>query len=384
MATLLGEEIVERYATRCHDAEALDRFWQVGTTTSDEPVELNAAVREADLVVTVSLVQAPLNGGFHTLVTGLTSARCSRVLFSARNLSQGPTAFEPQGSGLHKAIRRAGKLLERKLEIFHVELAIDTRMWAAPVARMAPTEGVLPRALAAWAAVPEPLRARASRLFHADYQTIAVFAGSTEKVHSRILEVLEERCCVHVDKQADVAVLGVPTVTPHSTHSLGNPVLAVSSAFGYQLAWHHGGPIFRKGGALIVFAPLVERFEKPRHLAYLRFYEDVLSETRDPMEMASKYEISYSGRPELVSAYRRRNGYHGMHPFISWYLASNTLARASKVFAVGAATKPAERMGLIPVATLEEALAGAKEAVGKTEPSIAVPLMPPIFGLDFR
>ena len=383
IATVLGEKAAQVHALSCHDAEALDGFADFGSTSEGEPVELNAALTAADLVISVALVQTPLNGGYGPLVSGLASARTARVVWSAKNLCAGPNALDPR-SGLHKATRRIGKLLEKKLEIFHLEIALDTRLWASPIARLAKAEGALPRPLQAWSRIPEPLRARASRLFRAEYQPVAVFAGQVEKVHARILETLDARCYAPVERQADIVVLGLASVTPHATRSLGNPVLAASSAFGYHLAWHKGGPLFKKNGAVVLLAPLVERFDKPRHLPYQRFYNEVLAATREPSEMAERFESLYAGRPEFVSAYRRRNAYHGLHPFFSWYLGWSTLARCNKVFAVGSEKRPAERLGFVPVATVEEALQAAREAVGKPRPSVAVPAMPPAFGLNLR
>ncbi|MGI5861695.1 MAG: lactate racemase domain-containing protein [Myxococcales bacterium] len=383
IATVLGQEPLGTYGLSCHDAEDLDGFADIGSTREGEPIELNAALTGADLVISVALVQTPLNGGYSPLVSGLASARTARAVWSAKNLCEGPNALDPR-SGLHKAMQRIGRLLEKKLEIFHVEIALDTRLWSAPIARQAKADGALPRPLQAWSRIPEPLRARASRLFRAEYQPVAVFAGQVEKVHARVLETLNERCYVPVEKQADIVVLGLASVTPHATRSLGNPVLAATSAFGFHLAWHKGGPLFKKEGAVVLLAPLVERFDKPRHLPYQRFYNEVLSATREPREMAERFEALYSGRPEFVSAYRRRNAYHGLHPFFSWYLGWSTLARCKKVFAVGAEKRPAERLGFVPVATVEEALQAAREAVGKAKPTVAVPAMPPAFGVNLR
>ena len=364
----------------CHDAEAIDRLATIGTTTQGELIELNDAVTRADLVVTLAIAQAPVQGGWTTLMPGLASVASARAFLTAKNLSEGITPFEPE-SRFQKALRRAGKVLEKKLDLFHVELALDTRMWFKAVIDFLRPEGEVPAPVAAWDRIPEPIRARASRLFHSEYQTIAVAAGSVDAAHERIRQVLLERCYTEVGSQADVVVLGVPAVAPHTLNSYDNPVLDVASAFGYVLAWHQGRPLVRKGGSVVLLTPLHERFDRPTHLPYVEFYEKVLAQTRDPAQLAERFETLFSGRPEYVSAYRRRRAYHGLQPFHLWYQACNVLAKVGKVFVVGAGKQAAERFGFTASASFEDALDAAREAAGGAGATLAAPVLPPAFGM---
>ncbi|MBI5548397.1 MAG: DUF2088 domain-containing protein [Deltaproteobacteria bacterium] len=380
IARVAGVTALASHTALCHDAEAIDRLVEVGKTSEGELVELNAAVTEADLVVSLAVAQAPVQGGWTTLIPGLASVACARTFLTAKNLAEGATPFDPS-SRFQKALRRGGRLLERKVSIFHVELALDTRLWFKPVINLLRPEGEVPAPVAAWDRIPEPIRARASRLFRSEYQTIGVAAGSVNVAHAAVCDLLSSSNYAKVDSPADVVVLGVPAVTPHTLGSYDNPVLDVASAFGYVLAWHDGKPLVRKGGAVVLLTPLHERFDRPTHLPYVEFYEKVLAETREPAEMAERHEALFSGRPEYVAAYRRRHAYHGIQPFHAWYQAWNVLSRVGKVIVVGAQEQTARRFGFESAKSLEDALGRARDFAGGPTASVAAPVLPPAFGI---
>ncbi len=378
ISRIAGVPAMASHHGRCHDAEDLDRLAVLGATSEGEQVELNAALGEADLVVTLSLAQAPVQGGFSTLLPGLASVACARAFLTAENLAAGETPFA-EGSRLQRALRRAGKVLEKRLQIFHVELALDTRLWFKPMIGLLRPKSEIPKPVSAWNSIPEPIRARASRLFRSEYQVIGVAAGSVGAAHGAMSELLLERSYVSA-KQSDVVVLGVPAVAPHTLNSYTNPVLDVALAFGYVLAWTDGKPLVKKGGVVVLLNPLRERFDKPVHAAHAAFYQKVLADTRDPREMAERHEHLFAGRPELVGAYRKKFAFHGVHPFHLWYQASSVLSKVGRVVVVGASKKVADRFGFEAARDLEEALSMARESAGR-DASVAVPVIPPAFGV---
>jgi hypothetical protein len=375
MAHVAGVQAMASHESACHDAEDLSRLADFGASADGLPLELDARLSEADLVVTLSVAQAPLQGGFATLVGGLASAHTARALYSAANLVR-HSPFDPEAP-LHKALESAGLALEKKLRLFHVELALDVR---ASARQLALQGGALPRSLAAWNRVPQALRERASRLVHGEYQLLGAFAGTTAAAHRRALAAVEAANVVRVERAADIAVVGVPSAGPFADGGRTNPVLAASSAFTYLLGWREGPPLFKPGGQVILLAPLREEFDRAAHLPYREFYERVLAATRDPFAMAEHEETLFAGRPEYVSAYRRRHALHGLHPFHTWYFAWSTLSQAGGVFAVGASRPVAQRLGFQAVSSLEEALAQARERAGGAQASIAALTSPP-FGV---
>ncbi len=374
IAHVAGVQTMASHESACHDAEDLSRLADFGDVDG-LPLELDARLREADLVITLSVAQAAPQGGFATLVGGLASARTARALFSAENLAR-HSPFDP-GSPFHRALSTAGVALEKKLRLFHVELALDARVSSRPPALQA---GALPRPLAAWNRVPLSLRERASRLVHGDYQLLGAFAGSTEAAHQRALQAMEAANVVRVKQPVDVVVLGVPAAGPFSDGGRTNPVLAACNAFGYLLGWRAGPPLFKPGGQVILLAPLREEFDRASHLPYLEFYNQVLAATRDPFAMAARDEDRFAGRPEYVSAYRRRHALHGLHPFHAWYLAWSTLSQAGGVIAVGASPAVAQRLGFQEAETLVQALDRARERAGGRHATVAALTSPP-FGV---
>ncbi len=383
LAAAAGVSALASHHTRCHDAEEPGGFAELGTTSEGEPIELDTALTEADLVITLALAQGPLQGGYTTLIGGLASARTARALLSPRHLAEGPTHFDPYQGRMHLAMKRAGELVERKLPVFQVELAIDTRLLTRAFSSLLEAQEGLTAPARAWNLMPQPLRQRAARLMRSDYQTVSVHAGSVGAVHARTIQVLQETCTVPVEGRSDVVILGVPTAGPHTQGGSDNPVLAATFAFGYLLAWHQGGPLFRDGGAVILLNPLAPHFDRAMHAAHADFYEQVLPVTRDAMAMG-ELEEKFAAAPERLSAYRTQHAYHPLHPFHRWYRAAGTLARCGKVFAVGADPKVAERLGFSAVATLERALAEAKEMTGGDQATVSVLAIPPAFGVRIR
>lgn len=366
IAHVAGVQAMASHESACHDAEDLARLADFGSSEDGLPLELDARLGQADLVITLSVTQAPPQGGYATLVGGLASARTARALYSAENLAR-HSPFDP-AAPLHRALDSAGRALEKRLRVFHVELALDTRLSARPPALQG---DALPRPIAAWNRIPLALRERASRLVHGEYQLLGAFAGSTAAAHQRALQAVAQANVVRVERPADIVVLGVPSTGPFSDGGRTNPVLATCNAFAYLLGWRAGPPLFKPGGQVILLAPLREDFDRAMQLPYREFYERVLASTRDPFAMAAHEETLFAGRPEYVSAYRRRHALHGLHPFQSWYLAWSTLSQAGAVYAVGASRAVAQRLGFQPAETLAQALERARERAGVGGASIA-------------
>jgi len=57
------------------------------------------------------------------------------------------------------------------------------------------------------------------------------------------------------------------------------------------------------------------------HPSYIDFFEQVLSETTDPVEIEQRFEKDFAEDDGNRHLYRTSYAYHGVHPFYMWYWA---------------------------------------------------------------
>ncbi len=70
---------------------------------------------------------------------------------------------------------------------------------------------------------------------------------------------------------------------------------------------------------MIFTHPVTREFHPVHHPSYVDFYEEVLSETTDPIEIEKRFEKSYAEDEWYRHLYRTTHAYHGVHPFYMWY-----------------------------------------------------------------
>jgi hypothetical protein len=163
-----------------------------------------------------------------------------------------------------------------------------------------------------------------------------------------------------------------------------NPILVHVNAVGYLFNLYRGKPLVRRGGALIFMHPLENRFNKTHHPSYIDFYNQVLSETRDPAEIEEKYEEDFATNPRYIDLYRNSNAYHGVHPFYMWYWACYGQSYLGRIIVVGSKDQSvADTLGYETAPSLDAALQMAQDTVGPT-PQVTAFHLPPIFLCDVK
>jgi hypothetical protein len=139
--------------------------------------------------------------------------------------------------------------------------------------------------------------------------------------------------------------------------------------------------LVKKGGVVIILNPVFEIFHEEYHVAYKKFYEDVLAATADPFEMKERFQEQYARDPYFIECYRNRYAHHGFHPFTVWYWATYALKYLSKVILVGPKDdRAARRLGVHWAPDLAQALDQAREAAGGDR--VGALTMPPFFYFD--
>ncbi|RME02851.1 MAG: DUF2088 domain-containing protein [Deltaproteobacteria bacterium] len=286
LARILGQGITTFWPPHrlyCHDAEDPTELCHLGETERGIEVEVNRAVVEADQFFYVNLTLTPMNGGWKSIVVGLSSFRSIRHHHRPFPAT-GHSIMDPKRSAFRKILWEMGDLLIARL--------------ASEGKKPFTIEGVLN------SATPP--------------QIAAVHAGSIPEVHEKTLEFLATQQSVPVTGQSDALLLSLPNQDPYSQFSTINPLLVTNLALAYSFGLYEGVPLVREGGVLIIHHPLSDTFDDARHPAYRPFYEEILPETKDPFEIWDRYVEDYAHRPEFLHRYRYAYGFHGTHPFFMW------------------------------------------------------------------
>jgi hypothetical protein len=228
-----------------------------------------------------------------------------------------------------------------------------------------------------------PLKARRSVFqgWKAPYGVTSVQAGEVEAVHEATTENVFRQQLVAVEGQTDVLTMGLPYVCPYNVNSVMNPILVACTGLGYFFNMYRGRPLVREGGVVIMSHPTSWEFHPVHHPSYIDFFEQVLAETTDPVQIEAKYEESFATDPWYVHLYRTTNAYHGVHPFYMWYWCAHALQHVGAVIVVGGDPRAVRRMGFKPASTLRDALEMAEDVVGR-DPSILHLHNPPIVMAD--
>jgi hypothetical protein len=376
LRAMLGDRLMrEFHPERCTNFDAEDPavIVRLGETARGEPVETHRAVVESDLVIYVDTIQIPLNGGHKSVAVGLGTYRSIAAHHAPQMTATSPHVMQPHGSEMHGSIERQSRVISQKARIMVIEAAMngatypDSLMYVSkPPERLNPLE----RALKAMtplgmSLLPETARYAFLSSIQSAYSPIEINAGTIDDVHPRTLAAVNRQLEVPVEKQFDTLVFGLPDLSPYSVGTRINPVLVVSDVLGYICNWFYSRPIVKRGGVVIILNPAFEFFHSEYHVAYRRFYDEVLPKTRDPFVMQSEFQEAFATDPELVDCYRNRYAHHGFHPFTVWYWATYPLQYLSDVILVGPEDdRVAKRLGVSWASSLERALARARERSG--------------------
>ncbi len=191
-----------------------------------------------------------------------------------------------------------------------------------------------------------------------------VHAGEIEAVHKLTTADVYRQQLVPVEGQTDILTMGLPYICPYNVNSVMNPVLVMCLGLGYFFNLYKGRPLVREGGVLIMSHPTPWEFNPVHHPSYIDFFEQVLSETTDPIEIEKTYEKSFAEDEWYRHLYRTSYAYHGVHPFYMWYWGSHALQHLGGVIIVGGDVGAVRRLGFKPASTLQDAFEMASDVVG--------------------
>ena len=373
-----------------HDAEDPDGMVHLGTTDEGEDVEINKRAATSDLIVYVNINLVAMDGGHKSVATGLASYRSLRHHHNVRTMQHSRSFMDQHRSELHSSNWRMGRhIAAQGIKVFQIESTLNTDTFPDQFAFLQKREWEwTARDRATFLGVSKALDRTPPRIargiFHgikAPHQMTSVQAGEVEAVHALTTENVYRQQLVAVDGQTDVVTMGLPYICPYNVNSIMNPILVACLGLGYFFNLYRGRPLVREGGVVIMSHPTPWAFHPVHHPSYIDFFEQVLSETKDPIEIEAKYEEAFATDPWYIHLYRTTNAYHGVHPFYMWYWCAHALQHLGAVIIVGGEARAVRRLGFKPASTLRDALAMAEDVVGP-DPTITHVHTPPLLMAD--
>ncbi|MCH8053038.1 MAG: DUF2088 domain-containing protein [Planctomycetes bacterium] len=374
---MVGPRIWKRFwpeHLRNHDAEDPDGNKYLGDTEKGEPVEINRRAAESDLIIYVNLNLVTMDGGHKSVPVGLATYRSVAPHHNVATMMTSCSYMDPATSSFHASCDRMGKVVAKHVRIFTIETTFNGDLFSHLLAFLQKPEAdwsIIDKASytfssVALRALPFALRRKFYNSLPAPYGITGVYAGSTGPVHEKTIENVHRQQLVKVDGQADIVLVGLPSIGPYNVDSILNPILVQCLSAGYFFNFYRGKPLVRKGGVMIVLHPLQEAFSMLHHPSYADFYNEVLPQTQDPLEIEQNFEKSFAENPRYIDLYRNSHAYHGVHPFYMWYWGCHGMAHMGKVIIVNPESKrAAQRIGFEPAPTLDSAIAMAREFVGR-------------------
>lgn len=389
----VGDKIFKAYFPSrlyCHDGEAPDGMVELGETELGEAVRMNRRAAESDLLIYANINLVPMDGGAKSIAIGLCDYATLQAHHNPKTIRDSNSYFDPNHSELASSAERQAAVVNEHVNCFHIETVVNNQMFDPLMPFFMKNEdnwNLLDRAsfrFSKWALGKLSRKTKRQLLFKipSPYGMIAVHAGETTATHKKTLAYCNQQYCIPVEGQSDVAIVGVPFVSPYNVNSALNPLLVQVMALGYLFNMYRGMPIVKKGGVMIVTHPLYDEFDGKHHAAYREFFHRILPETTDAMQLSHKYEAEFASNPEYIEEYRSGYAYHGVHPFYMWYWGENGRQHVGQVICVGAEDKRvAKTMGWETANTMAEALEMAQSFIGRT-PSITHVHVPPISMVD--
>jgi lactate racemase len=395
MKRMVGQKIwdafyPDRYYN--HDAEDPEGMTELERTAHNEVVAVNRRAAESDLLIYVNINLVPMDGGHKSVGTGLANYESLRAHHNARTIRESESYMEPARSALHRSTERIGRVIDKHLKVFHIETALNNRMFDDQLAFLGKKEEDFTEfdrlkfqgMKYALSKMPRPMKRKLFFGVPSPYEVIGVHAGATEPTHEKTLELCWKQYSVPVDGQSDIVIFGVPYISPYNVNSILNPLLLQVMGLGYLFNLNRGVPLVKKGGVIILCHPAYDEFDPEHHPSYIEFFNRLLPETRDAMVLEHKYEREFASNPSYVHLYRKGNAYHGAHPFYMWYWGENGRQHVGKVIVAGAENNHVpELLGWERTDTLSEAIEEARGFMGRSA-TVSLVHMPPILQTDVR
>ncbi len=341
-----------------HDAEAEDLV-EVGESDGI-PLRVNRALVETDLVLTVTAAETVVDGGPAALL-GATGPESLRAASS-------PSLLETSGSQGWKLAREVERLLQQRVALTGVSLALNLTRIAGPFTGYPHDEEAVDRLLRSrvrwlFQLAPAPIRQRILDGLPRELTAAAVYGGTPSVAHTEALLRGTVFKGATLDAPLDAVVIGIPPTTPWMPRERPNPLTAAYLGLGLALRLWRSAPIVADGGTAILVHPLPRRFPRPTQTPYR------------PVMFGSEEEATRDER--ALADYRAGHSCHPLQPFVDWDACRAVADRPGAVLVAGCRDAQSARpLGLVPVHGLGAALEMAR---GRGARRIGYLVAPPYF-----
>jgi len=360
-----------------------------GKSGSGYLVEINKHVSEADLLIYLSVVFVPMNGGWKSIVVGLGTYKSIREHHTPQVLSKS-SYMDIQRSYMHKIIWEMGKRIENSgIKVFQVEVILNNNfysgffqyLWKKLKGKKTLKRKILLKFVNKF---PQIAKSFVRKRYRASYETIFSLAGHPEKIHPTVLDMVKKQNNVAVKKRYDLLIYGLPYLTLYSVNSDMNPILFHTVVNGYLYNLYNNRSPLKDKGIIIVQNPLYETFDERQHAAYKYLYHNYFLKGRITYEDLNRAEVELINNKELMKEYHEGIAYHPVHCVIAYYWGTLGLENVGKIIVSGAVNKrPAEALGCLTTQNLDQAINLAREYLGSNA-SIAYVALPPIFVTEVK
>lgn len=317
------------------------------------PLAVNRALRETDLVVTVSAAESVLNGGPNLFLAAGTAA----PLVAAQ---ESPSLLETGGSRGWRLALALERALELEVPLFGISLALAPPKLgglasgypydARAVGRIARSH--VRRALAL---VPRSLRWRLMAAAPAEIVATAAFAGPPSVAHAEALLAALETRTTTVEGDLDVICVPIPDTTLALPRERPNPLAAATFGLGYAFRRWRDAPPLVQGGTIVLVHGFERHFAHPTQQPYRAFFS-ALRLGRDP-DLLAEFAREVGSDSRAIEIYRRGQSCHPLLPFADWAACQPAIERAGSIVAAGCHDAAAARqLGFVPAHGLGQAL----------------------------
>jgi len=372
------------------DAENHAELAMLGKTDHGEEVWLSKRAADSDLLIYLNINLVPMDGGHKSVAVGLAPYQSLRYHHNAATLRDSHSYMDPKTSALHRTADRMGRVVNRNVNVFTLETAVNNRMYGGMLDFLHKNED----RFSDWdhtrlkgfkwtmRNLSDDLRRQILYKYTAPYGMTGVWAGETEAVHKKALERVFQQYAVPVSGQSDILIVGVPYICPYNVNSIMNPILVQCTGLGYLFNMYRNKPLLRAGGTMIICHPLRDEFHPEHHPSYIEFFHRCLAETTEGAALEKKFEAEFARNPTYIHMYRYGNAYHGVHPLYMWYWGEPARQHVGRVIAAGCEDPAvAARLGWDAADSLDEAIAMATSDLGRSA-SITYLHLPPLVIAD--